>query len=624
MSRTISLVVSLALAVFGASAAAAANGSTEPTVPGETVVTLIHMNDLHANLVPHLDLVRVPGEGEQAASSRAESRGGVARIATLVQRIRDANPTSLLMNVGDTYHGGVEALYTRGNAIVPAVNALGVDVGVPGNWDFAYGAITTRLRYQDKPSLPARLLDWLFFDGDVERPNFPNLAANLVQTMPPLSRGERLLPDSLVLEAGGIRVGFIGLTSDIVPRMASPFAWGFEFLEGEDAYRTLLDEAAARLREQGAHTVVVLSELGLHRDKQLADIVKPGIDFFFSGHTHELTLEPLESRSGALIVESGNDGYLGRMDLVFRNGKLVRHDWQVLNVDASVPEDPDVAALVREARAPFLHEDVDMDYPAPWVEMPLRQPIDSVVGVTDRPLHRRDVLHNPFNDMLAEVIRRAAGTQVSMTPGFRFDAVVLPAAPNHALDAGGATSTGEVTLEQVYRYLPIAPSLATGEIRGVDLREILEVELTRVFSPNAFEHSGGWLGGFGGLEIDVDLLQPDGHRVKAIRMSDTQQPLADDDVVTVVSCVRPFDDDGVMCSNPNFRSIRPLDNPSTGRAWTPLELLVEAFATGETKHAQPLARVRDLGDLELWPDAPYIQPLHSHSASVPPAAHAMP
>jgi 2',3'-cyclic-nucleotide 2'-phosphodiesterase (5'-nucleotidase family) len=608
-------MVLLAVGAFGPSAAASVADPAPSSAPAEATITLIHMNDLHANLVPHLDLVRVAGQGQEAATSRVESRGGIARIATLVDRIRRDNPASLLMNVGDTYHGGVEALYTRGNAIVPAVNALGVDVGVPGNWDFAYGAITTRLRYQEKPSLPARFFDWLFFPGEVERPNFPNLAANLEQTMPPLSRGKLLLPASLVLETGGIRVGFIGLTSDIVTRMASPFAWGFEFLEGENAYRTLLDETAARLREQGAHTVVVISELGLHRDKQLADIVQPGIDFFFSAHTHELTLEPLASNSGARIVEAGNDGYLGRMDLVFRDGRLVGHDWHVLDVDASIPEDPEVAALVEEARAPFLRDDIDMDYPAPWVDMPLEHPIDRVVGETDRALHRRDVLHNPFNDMLAEVIRRAAGTQVSMTPGFRFDAIVLPEA---------AGSTGKVTLEQVYRYLPIAPSLATGEIRGADLRENLEVELTRVFSPNAFEHSGGWLGGFGGLEVDVDLSGPDGERVKSMRLGDTNEPLGDDDIVTVVSCVRPFDDDGVMCSNPNFESIRPLENPSTGRAWTPLEILVEAFATGDTKHAQPIAHVRDIGELGRWPDAPYMQPLHSHSVSAQPAAHENP
>ncbi len=594
-----------------------------PERPGERTITLIHLNDLHANLVPHLDLVRVVPADGSSARAQVAMRGGIARIATLVQQIRSDNPASLLLNVGDTYHGGVEALYTRGNAIVPAVNALGVDVGVPGNWDFAYGAVTTRLRYQAEPSRFVRLLDWLLFDGHVERPNFPNLAANLTQTMPPLAAGELLLPGTLVLETGGVRVGIIGLTSDIVPRMARPFAWGFEFLQGEDRYRALLDDATAKLRKAGAHSVIVLSELGLHRDRRLAEIVQPGIDVFFSAHTHEVTPQPLESASGALVVESGNDGYLGRMDLTFRDGKRIAHRWRLLEVDASLPEDPNVAALVREARAPFLSDVVDMDYPAPWIEMPLRRRIDTVVGRVDAPLHRRNVLQNPFNSLLAEVIRRAAGTQVSMTPGFRFDAVVLPAGT--ALRDAAEDSPllrGEITLEQVYRYLPIAPSLAVGEIRGEDLRKILEVELTRVFSPDAFEHSGGWFGGFGGLDIDVDLSRGDGERVRSVRLTGADEHVGDEEILSVASCVRPFDDDGVMCSNPAFRGVRELENPATGRSWTPLELLVDAFESGEARGAAAAtARVADHGHVAQWPQAPFIQPLNTGSTSAQPLAH---
>jgi len=581
--------------------------------PVDQTITLIHLNDLHANLVPHLDLVRVPPADGHSARMRVAMRGGIARIATLVHRIRSENPASLLLNVGDTYHGGVEALYTRGNAIVPAVNALGVDVGVPGNWDFAYGALTTRMRYQAEPSWVVRFLDWLLFGGHVERPNFPNLAANLTQTMPPFAAGEPLLPGTLVLETGGVRVGIIGLTSDIVTRMARPFAWGFEFLEGEEHYRTLLDDSTVRLREAGAQSVIVLSELGLHRDRRLAEIVQPGIDVFFSAHTHEVTLRPLESSSGALVVESGNDGYLGRMDLTFRGGKRIANRWRLLDVDASIPEDPAVAALVQEARAPFLSDTVEMDYPAPWIEMPLRRRIDTVVGRVDAPLHRRNVLQNPFNDLLAEVIRRAAGTQVSMTPGFRFDTLVLPEEKSlRSAAADGPLPRGEITLEEIYRYLPIAPSLAVGEIRGEDLRGILEVELTRVFSPDVFEHSGGWLGGFGGLDIEVDLSKGDGNRVRRVRLVGAAAPIGDDEMLSVASCVRPFDDDGVMCSNPAFRRIAEFQNPATGRAWTPVELLVNAFESGDAQRAAaaPKSRITDHGHITQWPQAPFIQPLN--------------
>jgi sulfur-oxidizing protein SoxB len=583
----------------------AAPAPARSEAPTQTV-TLIHLNDLHANLVPHLDLVRVePTDDAAPATSRVEERGGIARIATLVGQIHSESPDALLMNIGDTYHGGVEALYTRGNAIVPAVNALGIDVAVPGNWDFAYGAVVTRMRYSAEPSWPARFLNGLFWGEPVERPNFPSLAANLSQTMPPMARGELLLPATLARDVGGVRVGFIGLTSDMVPRMAAPFAWGFDFLQGEDDYRNLIDRLVAELREDGAEVVVVMSELGLHRDHRLADIVKPGVDVFFSAHTHEVTAVPLASASGAVVVEAGNDGFLGRMDVTLQGGAVIERAWQLIPVDASVADDPEVQRLVAEARAPFLAADVAMELPAPWLELPLTRPIDSVVGRVDRLLHRRDVLDNPFNAMLAEVIRRSAGTQIGMTPGFRFDAVVVPRDDGSSSSAG---ATGEITLEQLYRYLPIAPSLAVGKIRGRDLRDILELELTRVFSADPFQHSGGWFGGFAGLDIEVDLTRPDGERIVRLRLSGSEQPIGDDQLLTVASCIRPFDDDDIMCSNPGYREIVELENSATGRAWTPLEFLLHAFETGAAP-VPPNSRVEDRAGVTLWPQGPFIQPM---------------
>jgi hypothetical protein len=239
-----------------------------------------------------------------------------------------------------------------------------------------------------------------------------------------------------------------------------------------------------------------------------------------------------------------------------------------------------------------------MELPAPWLELTLDRPIDTVVGRVDALMHRRDVLQNPFNAMLADVIRHEAGTQVSMTPGFRFDAVVSPE---------GATN-GAITLEQLYRFLPISPSLAVGEVRGADLRALIETEVGRVFSEDAFDHSGGWLGGFGGLEIELDLSRPQGDRLRDLRLRGSDRSIGDDEVLSVVSCVRPFDDDGVMCDHPVFEEIRELVNPETGRVWNPLELLVHAFENGSAPVASS-ARVSEVGDVRLWPDAEFIQPL---------------
>ena len=67
-----------------------------------------------------------------------------------------------------------------------------------------------------------------------------------------------------------------------------------------------------------------------------------------------------------------------------------------------------------------------------------------------------------------------------------------------------------------------------------------------------------------------------------------------------------------MCSNPNFRHVEELTNPMTGRGWTPVELLIDAFASGRVHAAAAArtARITDSSGQSHWPEAPYLQPLH--------------
>ena len=565
-----------------------------PALALESKITFIHMNDLHANLTAHSDLVRVIAE-DGTAHSKIENRGGIARIATLVKQLRKENSNTILMNIGDTYHGGVEALYTRGNAIIPPVEALGIDVGVPGNWDFAYGPITTRLRYSTSASPLSEIVNKMLFGSSVKRPSYPVIAGNVKKSLAILFEDEPLLPATHLHTAGNVQIGFIGITSDIVERMSPMLAWGFTFLEGEAAYKSMINTHAKELRSSGANLVVVLSELGLHRDHQLANVIDPGVDIFFSAHTHELTPSPLPSKSGAIVVEAGNDAWLGKMVVTVIDGKARNFNWEVLAVDARIGEDPNMLRLVEEARAPFLTEATDFSYPLPSIKLPLKKPIDTVVGHAPVDLHRRDVLENPFNNVLADSMRGYYRTDIALTPGFRFDSVI-------------AANT-DITLEQLYRYLPVPPVVAKGVISGKNLKAVFETELMRVFSPNAFKHSGGWLMGISGLDLTIDLSREKGERVVAMARSGDMSEILPSDRLTVVSCVRPFDDKDVMCSNPGFESIEKLNGPA-GENWTPLELLRHTLGNGSPA---PRARqfIRDNAQTPYWPTSPYMQPLHS-------------
>ena len=571
-------------------------------------VTFLHFNDLHAHLTPHADLVSDTA-GQPGATAHLAERGGLARLATLIKQQRAAYPASVLMNIGDTYHGGVEALYTNGNAIVDPVNALGIDIGVPGNWDFAYSPAVTRLRYGSPTAMEKRLLE-AAAGMTIKRPAFPNLGGNVTLTVGS-SAGQPLMPATKMMTLDGVKVGFIGITSDIVPEMHSVLAVGMSFLAGEAAYRDYVNSNATQLRANGAQLVVVMSELGIHKDARLADVIQPGsVDVFFSAHTHEAIFEPLKGKSGARVVEAGNDGWLGRMRITVEAGKAPSFEWAMLPVTPDLAEDAATKALVEAARAPFVADadhdgklDTPIVLPNPAIAMTLTQPINAIAGHVDAPLDRRHALESSFNDAWSEALRGYAGTELALTPGFRYDAVV---APGEAYEDGHVAS-GDLTVEDVYRYFPVPYSLATGTVSGARLQEVVESNLAAVFSHDAFSQHGGWADGWAGVELSVDLPANDGVRVQAMARPDGSA-IAPTDSLSIAGCQRPLDDADVLCSYSGFTDVAPLLNPATQQAWLVQELFGALLAQGQIV-VPASAHIIDTAATPLWPAQQAVQPL---------------
>ncbi len=563
---------------------------SEDSTAGNKTISLIELNDLHAHLTEHMDYKY----GNKDAT--LVRRGGLARIATAINRIRQENPNHIVMNIGDTYHGGVEALYTTGNAIVDPVNALNIDIGVPGNWDFAYGPSVTRLRYTGKGFNPG--------NGEIRQVNYQNLAANVSSTTP-----IDFLPATSIISVDGIDIGFIGITSDIVPSMFAGFAIGFEFLQGKQNYVDLIEQHAATLRAQGADAVVVMSELGIHKDIALADAITANlVDVFFSAHTHEVTREPIIGSSGAWVVEAGNDTYLGRLDLTFDSDlRIATKSWKIIEIDNSLAEDAIMKALVDKARQPFLASDINMKFPSDLVSQSLTQPIDTVIGYTNETLDRRHALTNRFNRTFTQMLQQYAGTDIAITPGFRYDSVI-PAAGFLLEDA--SLASGEITIEDAYRFFPVTFNLASGKVTGKRLKEIIEQNLNRVFSTDTFAHSGGWFDGYSGLTLTLNLKQDNTRRINSIKLAGSDMEIRDTDIIRIAGCVRPIEpgNGDVLCSYSGIDNITPLVNPDTAQAWTAIDFLIQQLLQQKLPAPVPVD-ITDLDNTLLWPDTEFVQPL---------------
>lgn len=573
-------------------------------------ITFIQLNDLHANIIGHNEQLRQEGNSTVVI----EKMGGLAKIKTKIDAIRSENNNSILMNIGDTYHGTAEAMFTNGNMIVELVNNLGVDVGVIGNWDYAYGPIVTHLRYGSVSQ------------EDVKRPNFKVIAANANCSLPSqitsmgtfaqtmaisalensfgCKVGELFLDPTHIIEKEGIKVGFIGLTSDIVDRMHEMMGFNLDFTQGKVNYITLINQYASELQTAGADMVVVMSELGLDKDYALAkSLSKENVQVFFSAHTHELTTEPLLTDSGIYVVEAGNDAYLGEMNVEFNTLKQMQNvHWKVHKLDSTVVDDSDMKTAITTARASMLVDNPNITIPQVQINsmpeviknmMPtpftqtLNHSLDKTLGHTDLVLDRRDALESNLNNAITDLLCTAHNKDVAMTPGFRFDSTIVEDEHSfgghdyHYHHENEAVISGDIKTADIYRFFPAPYYIAEGNTTGENLKSIIEANLNAVYSTDTFEHSGGWFDGFSGLVMEVNLSKPNNERLLSLKKKQDNTDVEDSDVLNVVGCSRPFDMNAetTLCSYNSFTNVQNILN--NGNNYAISDFFIDQILNGE-------------------------------------------
>lgn len=524
----------LGLAVASATATTWAGGNSGN-------LTLIHLSDVHGHLAPHTDVF----DGVVHYNS-----GGLAKLATKINQIRGETPgRNLLLAVGDTTQGSAETLFTRGNAIMPAFNAMGIDAFTAGNWDFQYGPVVYRNRFAgENLTVPPAVLASTGPEG-VLKANFPTVAINLYSDRP-TDAGKRVHPPYIIKQVGRLNVAVIGITTDNIPAQSDVFNMTFKFTNGY----TELPGIVKEVRNLGADVVVVLSELGLAKDIQIARETK-GIDVMLSAHTHEITKTAIIApETGTIVVESGEDQYLGRIDLAVHDGRVTGYNWTPIQIDETVPEDPTIKAIVDERRASFLSGPAFTSHifvPAGWPAtkgLKLTEPLDTVVGYTDTLLERHNALEETVNNFYADAIRYVANADFGITNGFRFD---IPVAP------------GPVTLADIYYYFPITPAVSVAEFTGSQIVRRVNDNLNAVFSRNPYQVREGYVIGVSkNLRVTTDLnnnpTTPTSSRTTKVEVLDeatgTWKPIVYDKVYTMASCYSHGDPIDRVCRTDGGRN----------------------------------------------------------------------
>jgi sulfur-oxidizing protein SoxB len=381
--------------------------------------------------------------------------GGYAKIGGLFDAVRAecGREAVLALDNGDTLHGTFPAVHSQGEAFIAPVNKLELDAWTV-HWDIVYGP--------DKLKELAGKLD------------HPLLAINGYHQ----DSNEPAFRPSRVVRRGGITVGIIGIAAYIIdktfPKRAST---GLRFTLGRDE----LPAHIQHLRErEGAELIVVLSHLGFPQDCKLAAEVA-GIDILLSGHTHNWMFQPVVV-NGATIIQSGcHASSVGRLDIEMDGANVGEAHHRLITLDDAITPDADMQALVDEIYAPH------------------RAMLAEIVGETATALNRSTTLEATMDNFLLDAISAAAGTEIAFSNGWRYGAPIL---------------AGKITMNDLWNIIPTNPPVETVDLTGAELWDMMEENLERTFSSDAYEQMGGYVKRCRGVNIYCKIENPAGTRIQ--------------------------------------------------------------------------------------------------------------
>jgi 2',3'-cyclic-nucleotide 2'-phosphodiesterase/3'-nucleotidase len=497
------------LAASAATAAAAPFVSVDGAAarPRTFNLTVLGTSDTHGN-VYNWDYYR-----DAEYDDSAHNDVGVAKLATLVNQIRDEERATLVLDAGDTIQGTPLATYyakqepiTATGAKHPmarAMNVLHYDAVTLGNHEFNYG-------------LPLLNL-W------IRQLAFPALAANAVNvaTGRPAFRPYVIKRVSLAPNAPTLRVGILGLTN---PGVA---IWDRANVEGRLRFEDMVATAAKWvpiIRRNGADLVIVSAHGGdsgtssygpeLPNENPSALIAEqvPGIDAILFGHAHNEVAQRFVTNTATgeqvLLSEPSRWGQrLTRMD--FEIGRE-RGKWKILSKKSAtlntntVTEDPDVLRVVRRQ-----HEKT-----VAYVNQVVAQSVVELSAAESR--YKDTPILDFINQVQTETVTAAlAGTEYAGLP------VLSIAAP---FSRTAVFPQGDVKIKDVAGLYIYDNTLEAVVLTGAEVKAYLEysakyfrtlapgapVDVSAISDPAVPDYNYDVISG---ITYDIDISRPVGERI---------------------------------------------------------------------------------------------------------------
>lgn len=414
-------------------------------------ITILYTHDMHSSFLPK--------EGPDG-----HSRGGYARLKTLIDEQKEEHPNALVLDGGDFSMGSLfQTAYSTSALELRAMGQMGYDVTTFGNHEFDYRA--------------SGLADMLYAAVDSGDPLPAIVDANYLPPQEDEETWDALytygVQDYRILERGGVPYVIFGITG-VDSDECAPMS-GMELRDPVETAKRVVEEATEQCQTAyGADPVVIClshsgTEKGKGEDYELAQKVD-GIDVIISGHTHTTLEQPIEVNDTYIVSAGENSKNLGVLTLTRTQDGVELKDSRLVPVDERVPEDPEMAAWIEEAKSQVEQDylaDFDLEFDQVLVDNPYQ--FDTVDEVYDT--QHESTLGN----LLADAYYWA-GNQASQDP------------VDVALTASGVIRDtfpkGPITVSQVFNVASLGIGadgvpgypLISVYLTGKDLKNAIEVD----------------------------------------------------------------------------------------------------------------------------------------------------
>ncbi len=374
---------------------------------------------------------------------------GYAGLEQIRKHLQAQGYDVILVDNGDNIQGDLIGSKSKGEVPIDLMNKMGYNVAIPGNHEFDYG--------MDQ------------FLSLAEKAEFPYISCNFQ------CRGENVFEPYVILEAGGKKIGFVGVTTPETIVTSTPVH--FQDEEGNYIYSFLQDETGEALysavqsavddaREEGAEYVIVMGHMGnveTSRPYTYADVIAntSGIDAFLDGHSHDTDQVVMKDKDGKSVPRSACGTKLQGIGwcMIPEEGELSTgiYTW---TFEDTAPEffviENEMSAAVKEAKDELDKQmQVKIGYSA--VDLTVNDP--EAIDSEGRPYRMVRRAETNMGDFCVDAFRARMGADVAVLGG----GSVRDNIP-----------AGEVKMADAYRVMPFGMEACKIKVTGQQILDALE------------------------------------------------------------------------------------------------------------------------------------------------------